>query len=177
MTASLHEASPAYGIAPDGTVQLNEAGLALESQYRAIAPRYEALQRSWTLAEIAALFVRHPSVLAFDLHLLASWEYDDSGGHYLSGSYRVDDVCLDAACPQVEEFVDGGEPDAQQAAAQLESELYDVGHELALVLLREDGAGDRQLTCKREEMLAQFGQTSNASAPAPTTTGTPTPSR
>lgn len=177
MTASLHEESPAYCIAPDGTVRPNEAGLALEAQYRAIGPQYEALQHSWAQAEIAALFVRHPSVLAVDLHVFASWEYDDTGGHYLSGSCRVDNACLDEACPQVAEFMDGGEPDAEQAAAQLESELYDVGHELALVLLREDGADDRWLTCKRDEMLAQFGKASTAPAPAPTATGTPNLSR
>lgn len=177
MTASPHDASPAYGIAQDGTVQLNETGLALEAQYRAIAPRYEALQSNWAQAEIAALFVRHPSVLAIDLQLSASWEYDDSGGHYLSGSCRVDEVCLDAACPQVEEFMDGGEPDVGEAAAQLESELDDVSHDLALVLLHKDGSEDRRLTCKREEVLAQFGQTSNVPAPAPATTGTPSPSR
>ena len=93
------------------------------------------------------------------LNVFSSWEYDDAGKHYLSGSCLVKDVCLDPASPQIEEFMDDGKPDSELAAEVLESELDDTNHDLALELLGEDGIEDRLLPCKRGEVLAQFGLT------------------
>lgn len=159
MTANPHDASPAYGIAPDGTVELNAAGQALVAQYHVTKSRFDALQRSWAQAEIAALFVRHPAVRIVVLNVFSSWEYDDAGEHYLRGSCLVKDVCLDPDSPQIEEFMDDGKPDSELAAEVLESELDDTNHDLALELLGADGIEDRLLPCKREEVLAQFGLT------------------
>ncbi|ASI68604.1 hypothetical protein BA022_08555 [Diaphorobacter nitroreducens] len=167
MTAQSQEASPAYSVTPDGTVRINAAGAALEVQYADISAQFGKLQHNWTQAEIAALFVRHPSVRSFDLRLSSSWEYDDSGGCYLSGSCTIDNVCLDPASAQIGEFLEGQAPDTGLAAEVLERELDDTGHDLALVLLREEGSDALCLGCQREETLATLGWSATDSSPEP----------
>ena len=174
MTATRQDAAPAYSIDPDGEVEVNAAGAALLKQYSLISDQFRKLQSNWARAVIASLFVRHPSVLALDLHLSSSWEYDDAGGGYLSGSCTVSDVHLDPACPQVAEFLEEGEPDADVAADVLEEDLRDISHDLALALLGEDGSDDCRETFQRQETLALFGlNSSESTSPA---TAEPIPS-
>lgn len=176
MTATHQDAPPAYTVEPDGTVQINAAGAALQAQHTVIAAQFRELLCGWARAEVAALFVRHPSVLAFDLHLSLSWEYDDSGGCFLSGTCTVGSVRLDPAIPQIDEFLEDGEPDAEVAAEILESELDGIRHDLARVILGEDDSNDRRETYQRADMLTLLGPHLNASLQAPATAAESSPS-
>lgn len=176
MTAAHLKAPPAYVVDADGTVQVNAAGAALKAQRAAIAAQFRQLMRGWARAEIAALFVRHPSVLAFDLHLRSDWEYDDSGGCFSSGSCTVENVQLDAGSPRIDEFLEDGEPQADLAAAILESELEEKHHDLAMVILGEDGSDDRRETYHRADMLALIGFHPGTAPPSPAGATEPSPS-
>lgn len=166
MTALHQDAPPAYTVDLDGTVRINAAGAALRAQHAVVDAQFRELARGWARAEVAALFVRHPSVLAFDLDLSLNWEYNDSGGCYQSGWCTVGNVCLDPASPQIDEFLKDGEPDAEEAAGVLECELHLLRHDLAMVILGDDDCDERRETYRRGEMLALLGLHSSESPPS-----------
>lgn len=155
-TVAHAEAAPAYDVDAGGSVRLNDAGQSLRTQYEALKTQVEALDRSWCDALLASLFVRHPWLQSLTMTAGSSWEYDDSGGCYLSGFCRVDSVCFVASVALPQDVLDEGTADHDLAADLLGDALDDEGADLALTLLREDRSEDRVFTFEREPLLRQF---------------------
>lgn len=166
MTDNPHEASPACVVSEDGAVEFNQAAHALVTQNNDLKLRHDALKLSCGQAQVAALFMRHPSLVSMTLRLSTSWEYDDSGGFHLIGSCLVENVRIDTFYEPPEAILNSGRPDTDLAALQFTDELDDEAPDLALALLGEDRSEDRVLTFQREELLRQLGLPSAQEGPA-----------
>ncbi len=153
MSALQHAAPPAYQVDENGRIRPNEAGQALLVQHRAVKAQIEVLNRSWCNATLAVLFVHHPWVEALTLRISSSWEYDDSGGCYRSGSCRVQALDIAPGMKLPEEILQDGYVDQALAAEMLTDMLNDDSGDLALLLLEEDESEDRTLSFKRAEVL------------------------
>lgn len=155
-TVAHAEATPAYRVDAAGNIRLNDAGQSLRTQYEAFKTQVEALDRSWCDAVLASLFVRHPWLQSLTMTAGTSWEYDDSGGCYLSGFCRIDTVSFVASITLPEYVLDEGAADHTLAADLLGDTLDDEAPDLALMLLGEDRSEDRVFTFERESLLRQF---------------------
>lgn len=146
MTASPCETAPAYLVDDDGMLHLNEAAKALTA----------ALERSWGFAHVAALFVRHASLITITLRLSTRWrECEESGARYLAGKCLVENATLTPSCARSEGLFAGSEASADMLAG-LTEELDDATLDhLAIILIGEKTPRDRTMVFHRAEILAQ----------------------
>ncbi len=117
-----HSSEPNY-VLKDGKLDLNAAGRDLTARMSEMGRAVERLNRSWTGAFIASLFVERPWLASFRLSIERSHEFDDSGGTYLCYWSTVSGVVCAEAARIPAELCEQGALDEALAAADLEDAI------------------------------------------------------
>ncbi|MCL1960608.1 MAG: hypothetical protein FWG56_02240 [Desulfovibrionaceae bacterium] len=135
---------PAYHVGKDGIVRLNDAGQALREQHKNIEAQVAKLDRNWSDAVLAALFLRHPWVDTLTIEVSSNWGYNDFGDHYLSSWCRVEEVGIVACAALPGDILgDDGQVDLHVAALLLGDALdaaQIVNHARDLLLKPDEGS-------------------------------------
>lgn len=142
-----HASEPNY-VLRHGSLALNAAGRDLTERMSETNRAMERLNRSWIGAFIAALFVDRPWLASFRLTIGASYEFDDSGGTYLSYWSAVSEVAGVDSCPTPAALCGHGALDADLVAEELRGAI-ECHERTFLEIVRGDGGGTATLTFRR----------------------------